>query len=552
MSMTSPSPPRFALLHQGVEHHGRHRPDAPAIDDGSRVVTYGQLLSAMEQVAGVLHAAGIPRHARIGIFLDSGIAAYTGMLGALRSGGCYVPVPPAFPPERASLMILDADLAAVVTTRDRLDRLAGIVPHLDGRVIPALLVLDADSDALRRDACFAAIAPAFATVWGTDALAAVPPPPCVPTIEEDLAYILFTSGTTGKPKGVMLSHRNVMSFLRWAVDHFQLSPSDRMSNHANITFDISVLDIFGGFLAGATVCPVIAPGDRAYPAGFIKQRRLTYWFSVPNVLTTMRALNQLTPEHPLPDLRVALFAGEPLTPENVAAWQAAHPRIPIFNLYGPTEAAISVTCHNVGVDSPFGPGSPVPIGRPCRDTEILVLKRDSDQPADASEIGRLFICGSQVSPGYWRRPDLTEKVFVSNPFKRDFSARMYDSGDLAYKDEDGIVYYVGRADSQIKYQGYRIELADVEAALRRHGAVLEAAVVLAECDGPMLIGAVHADNPEPSLEDAILDFCSSILPVYMVPSRLFFLPSLPRNLNGKINRQAILAAVQPLLDGEPQ
>src|SRR5262249_55920847 len=163
-------------------------------------------------------------------------------------------------------------------------------------------------------------------------------------------------------------------------------------------------DIFGSFFAGATLCPVTATGDRAYPARFIKDRRITVWFSVPSVLGLIRSAKQLTDNAFSQHLRLAIFCGEAMAPEYASAWLATHSQIPIITLYGPTEAAIACTYHRVGEEIPFDPEKPVPIGRPCRDVEILVLKMDSDEEAEAGEIGRLMICGTQVCAGYWRRP----------------------------------------------------------------------------------------------------------------------------------------------------
>ena len=293
----------------------------------------------------------------------------------------------------------------------------------------------------------------------------------------------------------------------------------------------------------------MAPGDRAYPARFIKDRRITVWFSVPNVLGLMRSAKQLTANAFAAHLRLAIFAGEPLNPEHVAVWRATHPEIPIINLYGPTEAAVSVTYHRVGEEIPFDPAKPIPIGRPCRDVEILVLKMDSDEEAGVGETGRLMICGTQVCAGYWRRPELTAASFQINPFKKEFGARMYDSGDLAAKDSQGILHFVGRRDSQVKVMGYRIELGEIETALRRAAGVGEAAVVLLEGTTPTLVGAVALAGEEVS-EDQILTHCESLVPKYMVPHRVVFFPSLPKNDNGKIDRKAIKEVVLSQLGSE--
>jgi amino acid adenylation domain-containing protein len=543
MTVSAGNLPHFTLLHEGVVFHARQNANRVAIDDGQRTVTYGQLGAAMDNLAGVLCSDSVARNSRVGLYLENSIPAYIGMLGALRAGCCYVPLPPSFPPERIATVIEDADLAAVVTVGEHLQKLLDALPLLQGKTIPSLFVLDRELSVLREAAYSPQLCRTFVSVRGQESLQATGVPAFPRIVEEDLAYMIYTSGTTGKPKGVMVSHKNAMSFLRWSVEYFRLGPDDRLSNHASIAFDISLFDIFGAFLAGAAVCPVIAMADRAYPATFIKERRITVWFSVPNILSMMRAAKHLAPGAFSPHLRLAMFAGEALTPENVAAWRASQPDVPIVNLYGPTEATISCTYHNVGVDSPFSPEAPVAIGRPTPDSEILILKQDADELAADREIGRLFVCGSQVSPGYWRQPELTAKAFRINPWKKDLAARMYETGDLAYRDEQGIIYYVGRADSQVKYLGYRIELGDIEAALRRNPCVDEAAVVLLDDESPILVGAVAVNREEDAMEEAILNQCASLLPSYMVPQRLIFFPSLPQNVNGKIDRKAIKALV---------
>jgi D-alanine--poly(phosphoribitol) ligase subunit 1 len=547
---TVPVNPRdFALLHEAVERHAELIPGHLAVDEGQRTITYGALREGMYRLAAVLLKNGLTRHSRVGIYLENGIDAYTGMLGAMRSGGCYVPIPPPFPAERNAAIVLDAQPFAIVTTRRHLPRLCDVLPHLTAEVISLLIVFDMDAGELEGPGPLELLRARFRSVLGRDALeSAAVPPRCVDTIEEDLAYILYTSGTTGKPKGVMLSHRNVTSFLRWAVSYFELTPRDRLSNHSNICFDVSVFDIYASFFAGATVCPVMTPGDRAYPARFIKERRITVWFSVPNVLGLMLAARQLTENAFSQHLRLILFAGEPLAPEHVSAWLTTHPKTPIFNLYGPTEAAISVTYHRVGEEVPFDPHQPVPIGRPCRDVEILILKMESDLAAEVGEIGRLMICGTQVCAGYWRRPDLTAISFQINPFKSEFAARMYDSGDLAYKDARGIIHFVGRRDSQVKFMGFRIELGEIETALRRARNVHEAAAVLIEGDSPMLVGAVTIAQGKEVSEEEILTDCETLVPSYMVPQRIAFFPSLPKNDNGKIDRTAIKATCLSWLD----
>ncbi len=550
MSAARPDAPHFALLHHAVEHHAEINPEHLAVDEGERTITYGELRHSMEQVAAVLMEGRLTRNRRVGLYLENGIGACVAMLGALRAGACYVPIPPSFPAERNAAIVLDSQPFAIVSVSPLLPGLLAVLPHVLAAPASLLIVLDATAENLSNAGLLPQLAAHFGSIMARDALErAVERPPAVGTIEEDLAYILYTSGTTGTPKGVMLSHRNVSSFLCWAMGYFALTSEDRISNHSNISFDLSVFDIFGAFFAGATVCPITTPGDRAYPARFIKDRRITVWFSVPSVLGLIRSAKQLTEGAFSAHLRLAIFCGEALAPEFAAAWLATHPQIPIINMYGPTEAAIACTYHRVGVDLPFDPKKPVPIGRPSRDTEILVLDLESDREAGSGETGRLMICGTQVCPGYWRRPELTALSFRINPSKSEFGARMYDSGDLAYKDAQGILHFVGRRDSQVKVMGHRIELGEIEVVLGRAASVSEAAVVLLEDPTPTLVAAV-AVTGDPVSEEQILTHCESLLPMYMVPQRVVFFPSLAKNDNGKLDRKAIKLAVIAHLDQE--
>jgi amino acid adenylation domain-containing protein len=348
---------------------------------------------------------------------------------------------------------------------------------------------------------------------------------------------MYTSGTTGPPKGVMISHKNVTSFLTWAIEYFSLTSQDRMSNHSDISFDLSVFDIFGAFYSGATLCPISQPGDFAFPANFIKDRKLTIWFSVPSVIGTLWKSGQLTEGAFSKHLRWAIFCGEALSPKYADAWIKTHPKTPICNLYGPTEATIACTYHNIGIDSSFDSNQDVPIGLPIGDTKINILDNDLKKIPGKTNIGKLTISGPQVSKGYWKKEELTNKVFIS-----DEQSRFYDSGDLAYRDENGLIHFVGRKDTQVKIRGYRVELGDIENAIVGHSAVNEVAVLFFDTPSPLLIAAValqsEAMDRSNNAED-ILDHCERLIPSYMIPSQIDFFSELPKNVNGKIDRNSI-------------
>jgi amino acid adenylation domain-containing protein len=535
----------FSLVHQPIAHHAAVRPHAIAIDDGERTLSYLEMDESVSRIASLLQQTGCQRNDRIGLLLGNGIEAYEAMFAVLRADGCYVPMSRDFPTLRIAGIIDDTRMKIIITKKDHLDALVEISKHLKGNIAISVLILDQEESSAEPDGAFALAKQQFATVVGLDALSAAPPPAPSRNIEEDLAYIIFTSGTTGKPKGVMITHKNVKSFTTWAVDFFDFSPADRVANHASVTFDLSVMSIYCAFWSGAALCPVCSPGDKAFPGKFIMDRKLTIWISVPSIINMFRKTRQLQPGVFYGNLRFAIFCGEALGPDLARDWLTTHPKIPICNLYGPTEATVACTYINLGVDRPFDPDSKVPIGQPCRNSEILILDPDTLKPVAPGTVGKLMICGSQLSPGYWERPDLNAEVYLDNPMKKAFGAKMYDTGDLASQDADGILHYAGRADNQVKIQGYRVELGEIDVALSGLTELDEGVAVLDESGSFPALAAVvstsQAAEHHTGVTEQIYSRCQALLPKYMVPSRVIFLPELPKNANGKIDRKLIVS-----------
>ncbi len=523
------------------------------MDEGDRAIRYGELARFKDQLAAVLQDLGVRRGDRVGLLIGNSIAACQSVLGVLRADACYVALDPSFPPQRLATIIVDAGIRVVLSVGACAERLAQVVAALDVRRCTAAVFLDVPDGQLESIPVFEKLRSGTDTIRGATAINAASGSrrPNRAT-DDELAYVMYTSGTTGKPKGVMISHANVKSFVRWAVEYFALSPSDRMSNHSSMSFDLSVFDVFGPLFAGGTICPVTTLGDRTFPGPFMAQRRITVWFSVPSVIAMLRRSGQLNQPGFAPHLRAAIFCGEALLREHAEAWIAARPDVPIYNIYGPTEATIACTHHHVNRDSPLDSSSLVAIGRPCRDVEILVLKQETDELAETAEIGRLMICGRQLAAGYWGRPDLTEQAFRPHPFKTEPGTRMYDTGDLAYRDVDGFLYCVGRRDSQVKVMGYRIELSEIDSILAGHPAVNEVATVCLHDQDTELVAAVSltASGRPPQIDETLLDHCAEFLPSYMVPKRIVMLEALPKNVNGKIDRAAIAKLVQPERFGE--
>jgi len=352
--------------------------------------------------------------------------------------------------------------------------------------------------------------------------------------------LLFTSGSTGQPKGVGVTQANVAAYLSYVVDAFGYSPDDRCSQMFDLTFDLSVHDLFVTWMAGACLC---VPSKRATvaPVKFLRDQRITTWFSVPATAMVMGRMRMLAPGA-YPDLRLSLFCGEALPTAVAAKWAAAAPNSAVHNLYGPTEATIAITSYELTPTSPTS--GLVPIGKPFTDHEIAVIDADGDHVVDG-ERGELCLAGPQVTPGYWDQPDRTEASFVRLP---DSDSRWYRTGDLVdWSEPDGLRFH-GRVDDQVQIIGYRVELVEVDGAVRA-ALGTDLAVTLAHPAGPaaeaLFAFASRAD--ECTSESSALARCREQLPPYMVPKRVFFIDQMPLNSNGKIDRGRLRTTLDGLL-----
>jgi amino acid adenylation domain-containing protein len=457
------------------------------------------------------------------------------MLGVLKADAVYVPLDLASPPSRVAKMIHaceDRWILAAEPATALLDELFAdpgfAATHAVGWLCP-------------RRPSGQRFAPAFS--WSD--LAAYPATPRDPEIgPDDVAHILFTSGSTGVPKGVMITHGNALAFLKWAREYFGTGPSDRISWHPPLHFDLSTFDVFGALSAGARLYP-IPPELSLMPhklAEFIRREELTQWFSVPSVLNYIAKFDVLR-QPDLPALKRVLWCGEVLPTPTLIYWMRRLPHAAFTNLYGPTEATIASSYYTVPA-CPADERAEVPIGRPCPGEELVVLD-DRLQPAPVGEVGDLYIAGVGLSPGYWRDPEKTRAAFVPDPRGSGSGARIYKTGDLARLGPDGLVYYRGRADTQIKSRGFRIELGEIEAALHTLGCLHESAVVAVPSDGfeGMAICCAFVPGAAGGVTAARLrEGLAKLVPNYMLPSRWLALDVLPKNANGKIDRPCLRKA----------
>src|SRR5262249_19408686 len=364
-------------------------------------------------------------------------------------------------------------------------------------------------------------------------------PPAYANAECDVAHILFTSGSTGMPKGVMITHANVSHFVRWARGYFGTALTDRISQHPPLHFDLSTFDIFGTLSAGAEL-HLVPPELNLLPpklAQFVRDAELTQWFSVPSVLNLMAKFHVMR-FGDFPSLRRVRWCAETLPTPTLIYWTRRLPHARFTNLYGPTEATVASSYYTVA-RCPSDEREAIPIGDACGGEELLVLDGRL-RPVTSGEIGDLYIRGVGVSPGCWRDEERTRAAFLTSPSGSGPQDRIYKTGDLARRGPDGLTYFLGRADTQIKSRGYRIELGEIEAALNAVDGLEECAVVAVNSDGFEGATICCAYSPQSGAKvtpNILREELSKVLPNYMMPSEwMAFDEQLPKNANGKIDR----------------
>jgi amino acid adenylation domain-containing protein len=511
---------RIFQLQHAFEESTSRLPRQPAVVFGAQVMTYAELSEAAARLAATLRREGVRRGDRVGVVLPKTIFAPAALVGTLRAGGVCVPLDPAAPASRLAYIVRDCGIRHVVTTASGLSTVAELAP-----LIATVIVVDGAGAPLpecelQGDMRVLDLTTCDADAGDSDAGGT----------ECDLAYILYTSGSTGHPKGVMLSHRNVLSFVEWAAEQFDLHPGDVVSNHAPLTFDLSLFDVFASGMRGATIAPV--PDQLSlFPirlAQWIAHTRVSVWYSVPSALTLLTTYGALA-EHDLSALRCVLFAGEVFPVKHLRRLMELVPGPRYFNLYGPTETNV-VTYQEVVAPVQES----VSIGAACANAEVFVLRSDGSL-ASPGQDGELCVCGPSVALGYWGLAERSAAVFGPHPLRPDVPSRMYRTGDLVSLAAGGRFTFLGRQDRMVKTRGYRVELGEVEATLIEHPTVREAAVVSlphAELGTTLQAFVVARDGLE--IAD-VQQFCRQHLPAYMVPERWETLDSLPRTPNGKID-----------------
>lgn len=515
-------------LASAIYQHSLTSPQATAVVCQGRTLNYGELAERAARLAACLRQSPYwPRRdgriPRVGLLASRGVDACVALIGACWAGATYVPISMKQPEERILGLFEQCELSAVVTD----DQGAKLLSDKLLAACPPLLVHAGQTPLAVR-------AEANPTVKRFE-LNQLPPvlpqePACL--VASDTAYIIFTSGTTGVPKGVMISAGCARQYTTMIADHLGLRADDRALETCELSFDFSVHNMFSTWQAGAALH--ILPATTVMNAvKFARNSGLTVWNSVPSLASMLRQIKALAPNS-LATLRVTVFGGEQLPANTVSAWQSAAPNSRIYNLYGPTEATVFCLGHAVEEHLQLTPGRDViSIGTALPGNEAMVVD-ENDRPVADGISGELLIAGDQLADGYLGAPELTARRFPTLNGKR-----WYRTGDLALRDADGEFYCLGRIDNQVKVMGYRVELEEIDAHLRTvTGADIVGSIAWPIDNGAArgIVSFAHAHSID---AEEVIEALKGRIPSYMVPSRVVALEQMPLSSNGKVNRHAL-------------
>ena len=514
-------------LFKCVRDTAQRHPERPALEFPSESLTYEQLIERAFALGSRLsEESHVTGHA-VGLLSEREPGAFSSILAIACANAAYVPLSPRLPPSRIASVVTTVGIRTVIVTASGLQfRGLAQLQHLGVRLIG---LTDDVSECLSD----------FDHVTGA--------PPAPPRTYNDVAYVLSTSGSTGVPKAIAITNESVRSYLHWARDTLGVGPSDRCSNLFELEFDLSVHDLFVTWDAGATVVPGGLGGGLGLDPTYIRDRDLTVWFSVPSVAALLDRF-QVLHEGAFPGLRLSLFCGEPLLLNTLTAWTRAACQSRIVNLYGPTEATIAITWFEaIGAS----PRTGAELGN-CERRAIVclgsVFPRHEVRVVDADwrdvafeHPGELWLSGPQVAGGYVGDEERTTASFVLD----DSGKRWYRTGDICERSHDGVLWYRGRVDNQVKVAGgYRVELEEVESVLRRALPEVPVAAVAVSTEGvlPVIYAVVACEDDQAIARARAASHAE--LPWYMTPRDVLLVEALPQTDRGKLDRAKLTEDVR--------
>ena len=503
--LTYKNTPTNELLHRLFERSADHYPHQIAIEDTGVGYTYLEVERQANQLAHYLAGQGVGPDQKVAIMLPRSSYVYIAMLGVLKAGGAYIPLDPEIPGERVDFIMEDSKALVLITCSSILERVG---PNLSNRKI-----FNANKDG------------SLVSKLPTDRILASD------TTSGNLCYIIYTSGTTGRPKGVLLEHRNVVTYVYSAQKIYPITHTDRALQGFSVSFDASVEEIWVPFSVGATVVvgtfDIMRSGDRF--SGIVSNLNISFLSCAPTLLSMV--------DEDISTLRTLIFGGEVCPPELAQRWCRNGRKV--YNTYGPTEAAIIATYK---VLEPF---QPVTIGKPMPQYIVLILNNEMN-PVKASEEGEIYIGGDCIARGYLNHPELTEAKFIETDKFTDFPLRYYKTGDIGKYTPDGEIIFVGRADAQVKVRGFRVELSEIEGLILAFKGIKAVAVALDKTTQQLAAYVVRREN-ETIDQPLLANLLRSRLPYYMIPSTLDEIDTLPMTSSSKIDRSKLPPPKMPLI-----
>ncbi len=496
----------FTNVLEYLEETAMRFPDKEAFTDEWESYTYKELENYGQSIGSRILQENLIKSPVI-VYLKKSVRVIASFMGILYSGNFYCPIDVDMPLERAKVILNITETKIVITDSEHAQTIKEMAPRSLILIYDEVIHTQKNLQLMQNIRNKA--------------------------IDMDPAYVLFTSGSTGVPKGVVITHQSIIDYIEWVTETFHITSEDSFGNQAPFYFDNSILDIYCGLKNGATVF-IIPKGYLTFPIkllGYLNENKITTIFFVPSALCTLAKLHALE-KIPLDTVNKVLFCGEVMPNKQLNVWRKYLPNALYANLYGPTE--ITDVCTYYIVDRAFEDDEPLPIGKPCQNTNIVILNEQQEESAKG-EIGELCIRGRSLALGYYKNPEKSSEVFVQNPLNKEYRDLIYRTGDLVKINEKDEIIYVGRKDYQIKHMGHRIELGEIEVAAGGIQGIEVCACIYDDNKQKIVIFYKGAEIEKSILKEEL----KKKIPTYMIPDVKIRVAEFPYNANGKIDRKRL-------------